>query len=208
MSSSNIIIHRLEALSALYNQERLVINMKQNAILLNGPSSSGKSTLSIALQKALEYETGEKYGILSIDDFLDMTINEPIYEEDVFEISPKLCKTAVNMVSSQKNIIIDHVITSKRIFKQLIETLEFCDLYLINVTCPLQELIRREQQRKNRCSGSAEASFQYLFPQEPYDLTIDTFQTPIEECTLQIIKVLQNKPNAVYKVMNKIRSED
>ncbi|WP_346917505.1 AAA family ATPase [Clostridium sp.] len=182
--------------------------MKQNVILLNGPSSSGKSTLSIALQKALEYETREKYGIISIDNFLDMTIDEGIYEDDVFEISPKLCKSAVDMVSSQKNIIIDHVITSKRIFKQLIKALEFCDIYLISVTCPLQELIRREQQRKNRCLSSAEASFQYLFPQKTYDLTIDTFQTPIEECMLQIIKVLQNEPNAVYVVKNKIKAED
>lgn len=187
----------------MYSKERLVINMRQNVILLNGPSSSGKSTLSTALQKALEHETGEKYGIISIDDFLDMKINEGIYEDDVFEISPKLCKAVVDMASSQKNIIIDHVITSKRIFKQIIKALEFCNIYLINVTCPLQELVRREQQRKNRCLGSAAASFQYLFPQETYDLTIDTFQTPIEECTLQIIKTLQNEPNAVYIVRNK-----
>lgn len=182
--------------------------MKQNVILLNGPSSSGKSTLSMALQKALQYETGEKYGIVSIDDFLDMTINDAIYEEDVFKISSKLSGAAVDMVSSQKNIIIDHVITSKRIFIQLIKALEFCDIYLINVTCPLQELIRREQKRKNRCLGSAEASLQYLFPQETYDLTIDTFQNSMEECTLQIIRVLQNEPNAVYIVMNKIKAED
>lgn len=182
--------------------------MKQNVILLNGPSSSGKSTISIALQKALEYETGEKYGIISIDDFLNMAINKVIYEDDVFEISPKLCKTAVDMASSQKNIIIDHVITSKRIFKQLIEALEFCDIYLICVTCPLQELIRREQQRKNRCLGSAEASLQYLFPQETYDLMIDTFQTPLEECTLQIVKALKNEPNAIHIVKNKIKGKD
>jgi len=182
--------------------------MKQNVILLNGPSSSGKSTLSIALQKALEYETGEKYGIISIDNFLNMTMNEAIYEEDVFEISPKLCKTAVDMASSEKNIIIDNVITSKRIFKQLTKALEFCDRYLISVNCPLRELIRREQKRKNRCLGSAEASSQYLFPQETYDLTIDTFQTPMEECELQIIKALQNEPKAVYIVKNKIKAED
>lgn len=182
--------------------------MKQNVILLNGPSSSGKSTLSIALQKSLEYETSKKYGIVSIDDFLDMTIDEAIYEEDVFEISKKLCRTAVDMATSQKNIIIDHVITSKRIFKQLIKTLEFCDVYLIRVTCPLHELIRREKLRKNRCLGSAEASFQYLFPQETYDLTIDTFKTSIEECTSQIIKVMQNEPSAVYIVKNKIEAEE
>lgn len=182
--------------------------MRQTVILLNGPSSSGKSTLSIALQKALEDEAGEKYGIVSIDDFLDMTINEATYEEDVFEISPKLCKTAVDMTTLLQNIIVDHVITSKRIFKQLIEALKFCDIYLISVTCPLHELIRRETMRENRCLGSAEASLQYLFPQETYDLTIDTFQTPLEECTSQIMKALQNEPNAVYVVKNKITAED
>lgn len=186
----------------------MIIYMKQKVILLNGPSSSGKSTLSTALQKVLECETGEKYGIISIDDFLDMTTNEAIYEEDVFEISPKLCEAALDMITAQKNIIIDHVITSKRIFKHLIKALEFCDIYLISVTCPLHELIRREKQRKNRCVGSAEASFQYLFPKETYDLTIDNFQDSIEKCTLQIIKAIKNEPNAVYIVKNKIEAED
>lgn len=179
--------------------------MKQKVILLNGPSSSGKSTLSIALQKTLGCE---KYGIISIDDFLDMKKDKVIYEEDVFEISSKLCKAALDMVTSQKNIIIDHVITSERIFKQLIEALESCDIYLIKVTCPLEELIRREKQRNNRCLGSAEASLQYLFPQDTYDLSIDTFKTPIEKCILQIINALQNEPDAVYMVKNKIKSEN
>lgn len=181
--------------------------MKQKVILLNGPSSSGKSTLSIALQKTLGCETGEKYGIISIDNFLDMKKDKVIYEEDVFEISSKLCKAAIDMTTSQKNVIIDHVITSERIFKQLIEALEFCDIYLIKVTCPLQELIRREKQRNNRCLGSAEASSQYLFPQDTYDLIIDTFKNPIEECKLQIIKALQDEPDAVYLVKNRIKSE-
>ena len=179
--------------------------MKQKVILLNGPSSSGKSTLSIALQKTFGCE---KYGIISIDDFLDMKKDKVIYEEDVFEISSKLCKAAVDMTTSQKNIIIDHVITSERIFKQLVEALESCDIYLIKVTCPLEELIRREKQRNNRCLGSAEASLQYLFPQDTYDLSIDTFKTPIEKCILQIINALQNEPGAVYMVKNKIKSED
>ncbi|KYN78988.1 hypothetical protein A0J52_06850 [Clostridium sporogenes] len=112
------------------------------------------------------------------------------------------------MTTFAQNIIVDHVITRNRIFKLLIEALEFCDIYLIRVTCPLHELIRRKTQRKNRCIGFAEASFRYLFPQETYDLMIDTLQTPIEECTSQIINALQNEPYAVYIVKNKISAED
>ena len=45
--------------------------MKQ-IILLNGPSSSGKSTLSKTLQKMFK-EHGKQYEIVSIDDFMEIS---------------------------------------------------------------------------------------------------------------------------------------
>ena len=39
-------------------------------ILLNGPSSSGKSTLSKALQKTLREIKNEEYDIVSIDEII------------------------------------------------------------------------------------------------------------------------------------------
>lgn len=74
-----------------------------------------------------------------------MTTDEVIYEDDVFEISSKLCGEAIDILDSKKGIIIDNVITSERIFNQITETLKFCDIYLIHVTCSLSELIRREK---------------------------------------------------------------
>lgn len=174
--------------------------MKPKIILLNGPSSSGKSTLAVNLQKAFEDKISEEYGIISIDDFLDMSVNDQIYEDDVFEISPKLCKAALQLANANRNIIIDHVITSERIFNQLIESLGFGDIYLIHVTCPLNELKRREQERQNRSIGSAEASFQYLFPETGYDLTVDTFQTSVEKCTQEIFQIIHSKPGTVKGV--------
>lgn len=99
------------------------------------------------------------------------------------------------MLALQQGIIIDHVITSERIFKQLLEALRFYDIYLIHVTCPILELERREKERKNRCLGSAEASYQYLFPKEGYDLIVDTFQLSAEDCSVQIINILNSKTN-------------
>ena len=43
-------------------------------------------------------------------------------------------------------------------------------------------------QRKNRCSGSAEASYTYLFPKEGYGLTVDTHACSAEDCALQILR--------------------
>ena len=66
--------------------------MSLKVILLNGASSSGKSTLAKSLQKYIKDNKKEEYIIVSIDDFLSMTVNEPIYEDDVFGISPALPK--------------------------------------------------------------------------------------------------------------------
>jgi chloramphenicol 3-O phosphotransferase len=160
--------------------------MRKKIILLNGPSSSGKSTLARALQDLIKDKNAEEYAIISIDDFLKMTTNDVIYEDDVFEISSKLCDKSLEMLRLKQGIIIDHVITSERIFKQLIESLKLYDIYLVHVTCPLGELKRREKERKDRCLGSAEASNEYLFPKEGYALTVDAFVSSSKECSLQI----------------------
>lgn len=90
-------------------------------------------------------------------------------------------------------VIIDHVITSERIFTQLKVDFRLYDLYLIQVTCPLQELNRREEERKNRCKGSAEASYQYLFLKDGYHLIVDTFELSARESALKIFETLYLK---------------
>lgn len=159
--------------------------MNPKIILLNGPSSSGKSTLARELQKILREERKEVYEIVSIDDFLKMTTEDVIYEDDVFEISPKLCEKALEHLEAKRGVIIDHVITSERIFEQLKEMLSAYPICLVHVTCPVEILKQREAERGNRCIGSAEASFEYLYPKEGYDVTIDTYGLSLEKgCTL------------------------
>ena len=164
--------------------------MTKRIILLNGPSSSGKSTLASTLQTIIKDEKDIEYGIISIDDFLEMTTDKEIFEDDVFEISSKLCEKAIDILNLKQGIIIDHVITSERIFTQLKNDLRSYDLYLIHVTCPLHELKRREEERNNRRIGSAEASYQYLFPKEGYHLIVDTFELSARESALKIFETL------------------
>ena len=66
--------------------------MGKKVILLNGPSSSGKSSLASILQKLIQDKKREEYGVVSIDDFLTMMPDKAIYEDDVFAVSPELCK--------------------------------------------------------------------------------------------------------------------
>ena len=67
-------------------------------------------------------------------------------------------------------VIVDHVITNERIYKQLAEALKEYALIMVQVTCPLNELEKREKKRKDRYIGSAKASYEYLYPRKGYAL--------------------------------------
>ena len=155
--------------------------MEKTVILLNGPSSSGKSTLSRALQTQIRQERNQQYGIISIDDFMKIATDETIYEDDVFEINEDMCWAAAEILKDAPGVIIDHVITSARIFEQLTDLLGNFQIRTVHVSCPLEVLLQREQARGNRCIGSAEASYTYLYPRDGYDLTVDNAAIAPEE---------------------------
>lgn len=161
--------------------------MEKRVILLNGPSSSGKSTLSRSLQKLMEAQGNRRYEVVSIDDFMKLSQEETIYEDDVFEIAGEMCQAALEILKTGSGVIIDHVITSERIFNQLLQMLAGFAPVLIHVTCPLEVLREREEARKNRCLGSAESSWTYLFPKDGYDLTVDTHRMTSAECAAVIL---------------------
>ena len=160
----------------------------RQVILLNGPSSSGKSTLAKALQERIKEKESEGYEVVSIDDFMQTDPMETIYEEDVFAVSGDLCQRVLEVLETGSGVIIDHVITSERIFRQMKEMLHAYPLRLVHITCPPEILRERECARGDRCAGSAEASAEYLFPKEGYDLTVDTGKTPAAENASLIYK--------------------
>ena len=125
--------------------------MNQHVILLNGPSSSGKSTLARALQNSILTEANEAYEVV------------------------------LELLEAGYGVIIDHVITRERIFEQLKTSLRSYSILMVNITCPLDILLNRESMRGDRCIGSAEASFKYLYPKEGYDLVVDTGTTAPKE---------------------------
>lgn len=156
-------------------------------ILLNGPSSAGKSTLALELQMRLKEAIFANYSIVSIDDFMKPDTAKKIYEDNVFKITGDMCNQVIEDLKKYDGVIIDHVITSERIFEKLKERLGKHSILLVQVTAPLSVLIERELAGKNRRIGSAESSYEYLFPKFGYDITIDThFSTP-KMASLRII---------------------
>ena len=158
-------------------------------ILLNGPSSSGKSTLSKALQKLLK-DHHQSYEIVDIDDYMKIATDETIYEDDVFEISNDMNSAVKEYLKDHDGVIVSHVITSERIYVEFLNMAKVYKLIKVHVSCPLKVLLNREKERGNRCKGSAKDSYTYLYPKEGYDVTIDTSKATLEENTLRILKVI------------------
>lgn len=169
--------------------------MTKQVILLNGPSSSGKSTLAKGLQAFVLDRTGERCEIVSIDDFMCKILSEDetIYEDDVYEISGDMCAEVLRLLESAPCVIVDHVITSERIFRQFTDAMCEKSLLTVRIDCPLEILLQREQARKNRCLGSAQASYTYLYPKDSYDVCVDTHSATTEQCCKVIFETLEAK---------------
>ena len=151
--------------------------MKGNQlILLNGPSSAGKSTIAGELQRMLALR-GICAVIISIDDYMKIGTDEEIWEDDVFEVMPDMCRDITAALTEGKWVIADHVITSTRIYEALVDATAGSGMLRVLVNCSLETLRKREKERGNRYPGSAEASFRYLYPKDGYDLEINSGET-------------------------------
>ena len=158
-------------------------------ILLNGPSSSGKSSLSKALQRLFKSHN-QIYEIVDIDDFMKIGTDEKIYEDDVFEISMDMNTATKEYLNTSDGVIVDHVITSERIYQQFLDMFKEYKVIKVHISCPIDVLLSREQARGNRNKGTANDSYTYLYPKKGYDITIDTSKLSIEEAALNLYKVI------------------
>ncbi|MCL2363470.1 MAG: chloramphenicol phosphotransferase CPT family protein [Defluviitaleaceae bacterium] len=173
---------------------------KGKIIFLNGVSSAGKTTLARTLQQKLD----EPYYIFNVDMFLGTGIMLP----DKFATHDIagwnfLLKSLSGMHHTVKlysdmgmNVIVDHALTNcvlgkdPKALEECIALLNDAPVLFVHVTCPLDELRRREKERGDRQIGQAETQLPILVPQETYDLVVDTYQHTTEECSDKIIKIL------------------
>jgi len=167
------------------------IMLKGRVLLLNGPSSAGKTTLSWELQiKAPGY-----WYWLPLDCFLDAVPSQQ-WEKDEgegFRTAFNLHHECVKLFSDLgRDVIVDTVINGRDSFASFEQRLVGYHVIMVKVTCPVEELNRRELARGDRDIGLAAGQREIMVPQQSYDLIVDTQAQSAEECARRIIELLLN----------------
>jgi len=181
-------------------------------IIINGPSSSGKTTLALALQKQLAMP----FVRFSFDLFIDHKAfpSEQIkngkfsWEQmrpSVFR-GLHLCLAA--LTTAGNNIIFDYIIETKAWLYELISLIADLDVFFVGVRCSLPELERREIQRGDRRPGEARQDFETVHSIPTYDLVIDS-EHPLEDNVILLIQAWKERkrPSALDRMIEAMNTQ-
>ena len=173
---------------------------KGKIICLNGVSSSGKSTLAKTLQEKLDepyYWMSEDTFIFMLPDKFNPFVNDTEENEDIYERALFNFYHTVKLYSDRgSNVIIDTVLDDEEWVDAIVEILRDNPVFFVHVTCPKEELLRREQARGDREMGLAVEQLSYLSPKEQlYDITVDTHLCTTDECADKVVAQLDNPDN-------------
>lgn len=166
-------------------------------ILLNGASSSGKTSILKALQDILE----EPYVDAGLDKFLWMLparYLEPPLWDDVLGLADRAGHLGHQLVAGMHqaiaalslagvNVVADHVLVEPDWLRQCIRLFSPLPAYFVGVRCPLEVLEQRERERRNRTWGQARLQVDRVHAHGIYDIEVDTSINNPEECARQVI---------------------
>lgn len=171
-----------------------------NIIVLNGTSSSGKTSLARALQ--VQFKAPVQH--LQLNSFRSM---EPEGYWDGWEHQPAesvalklaaLCR-AMNAALAEYSrhglgVIFDTVLSNRDAWRYVLEDLDGLPVYLICVTCGAEELSRRELLRGDRGAGLAASQIKWIHADKDYDFRLDTTSSSSEQCAAEVVRWLSINP--------------
>lgn len=183
-------------------------------ILINGTSSSGKTSLVRALQDLLEEPTLKA----GIDKFIwrmpERFLDRPLWD-DVLGLADKAGSAGHTLISGMHraiealskagcNVIADHVLVDPAWAKDCAGLFADLPAYSIGVQCPLEVLEQRERSRKNRTFGQARLQLPVIHKYAIYDLEVEPSRLSPEECACRIQSRLKEPPRAFRQMRQMI----
>jgi chloramphenicol 3-O phosphotransferase len=158
----------------------------KSVIVLNGPSSSGKTAISKALQRQLD----DIYLHFEMDVFWYMV---PSDIEAHYQNFPKLkegiVESALALLKKDHKLIVDIVLMPRQT-DYLKERLDSFNPFIVGVTADLEVLNKRELQRGNRKIGLSASQYDQIHKNIDYDIMVDTTSSEAEEIARKIIEAM------------------
>ncbi|MBD1556388.1 AAA family ATPase [Vibrio sp. S9_S30] len=186
-----------------------------DVILLNGPSSSGKSSIAKALQDMLDVP----YLLIGIDTFISLMpdktnklgdIPEPaegFYWETQHtsgesmyrvrkgrygeQVNDAYRTTVKHLADSGLKVIVDEIADGNQEVEIWRALLEKHRCFYVGIKCSEAVLDQREWARGDRKVGSAREQMQRVHRGVNYDLVIDTTSASPQECALMITEAMK-----------------
>ncbi len=194
----------------------IYVESSGTALLLNGCSSAGKTTLAKQLAASLEGNfmhvsmdemiTTMPEGLNDFDAVLDHPVDgfqcikttdsqghptlKMCYGPAALALENKFKNDCVLRLQRGENLIIDEVIESKEQFAMWKEKLTPFRLLTVGLFAPLEEIEKREVKRGNRPLGEARGAYFTVHADKDYDLKLDTFNDSADVNTLKIKNAL------------------
>lgn len=163
-------------------------------VLLNGVSSSGKSSIARRLLTDLD----RPFFHMSVDMFGAMRSESHIHELDAGDLAEVLRRTragfhraVAGMARAGNDIVMDHVLSEPWRLADCLAVTTGIDVVFVGIHCPPEELRRREHQRADRPIGTAAGQLDWVHAHEIYDLEVDTGTTSVEQCSAEIKAFLE-----------------
>jgi chloramphenicol 3-O phosphotransferase len=184
-------------------------------LVLNGISSSGKTTLLRLLQQELP----DPYLDAGLDRFLWMLprhyLDQPFWSEVFhYEYSPPpesqilsihpgplgdrlvsgMHRAILALLHSGNHVIADHVLLDRLWLDECAYLFKDENAFLIAVECPIDVVEMRERDRRDRTLGQARAQLPMVHNPGIYDFTASTYPASPQESTRQILDWLATSP--------------
>lgn len=163
-------------------------------VLLNGTSSSGKSSIARELVGVLD----ATWFHLPVDAFHAMRNNHPLAETDIQAEIDRTCKgfhrAVAGMAAGGNNVVVDYPLSRRWRLLDLLDLLVPERTVLVGVRCALPELERRELARGDRQPGLAASQYDHVHAHGPHDLDVHTDHADPRECALRIRDFLPTRP--------------
>lgn len=157
-------------------------------ILLNGASSSGKSSIGRELLRTF----ADPWYFFPVDALGAMRSTEHTRALDADEIDAMLRRTrrgyhraVAGLADAGNDVIMDYPLSEPWRLADLLDVLAPYDVTLVDVRCSVEELERRERARGDRPAGLARSQV-LVFDHDDRDITVDTTSTSPLRCARAI----------------------